>query len=231
MKNALDIQIKKHQYGSIVALENCHFQLPKGSFCAIVGPNGAGKSTLLKMISGLIAPTQGYVQSSFDKKNIAYLPQSSQVDLRFPFKVEDVVAMGLWKQSRFFGSLYGSGKAKIKAALQLMGLSDFEQRPLQALSGGQLQRVLFSRLMVQEADLILLDEPFAGIDEPTINHLMGVLLNWNCEGKTIVVVLHDLQLVRKYIPDAILVAKSLIAFGKTGDVLTPDNITKAAFHV
>lgn len=227
----LIIQIHSHSYGSIQALRKCHLTIKKGSFCAIIGPNGAGKSTLLKTIGGLISPTDGNVQNPFVPKNIAYLPQSNTLDRHFPLCVEDVAAMGLWNQMGLLKRFKGEIQNNVRLALKTMGLEGLERRPIQALSGGQLQRLLFARVMLQNASLILLDEPFIGIDEPTTNHLLTILKQWHEQGKTILIILHDINQVRTHIPETILISKTLIGHGPTSSVLTPEAITKAAFHV
>lgn len=232
MPNIIDIELGYHQYDLITALEDCRLSLPRNSLSAIIGPNGAGKSTLLKIMGGLIKPTSGQVTyHHLSSSQIAYLPQSSCIDRTFPLRVEDVVAMGLWSRAGGFKRILHQDHEKIQDALKKVGLEGFERRSLTALSGGQLQRLFFARAITQDAQLILLDEPFSGIDQPTIQDLMSLVTDWISQGKTVVVVLHDIPLVRQYFPSTILIARKLIAYGLTIDVLTPAHLTKAIFDV
>lgn len=231
MTSILDIQIEAHYYNSILALQDCHFSIPKHSLYAIVGPNGGGKSTLLKLIAGLTPPSRGRIQNNIPPHQIAYLPQSTSIDRTFPLHVEDVVAMGLWPQSGIFKGMKHSVRHQISQALDRVGLIGFEHRSLEALSGGQLQRLFFARVITQNASLILLDEPFTGIDQPTTKELMGVIMEWISKGKTVIAILHDINLVRTHFPQTALIARTLIAHGATDQVLTTENYTKAIFNV
>lgn len=232
MANIVDIQLNYHRYDLLTALEDCQLSIPKNSLSAIVGPNGAGKSTLLKIIAGLIKPTSGRVQyNGITPSQIAYLGQSSCVDRTFPLRVEDVVAMGLWSKAGGYKRVVSQDREKIKTALKSVGLEGFEKRTLMALSGGQLQRLFFARAITQDAQFILLDEPFSGIDQPTVQDLITIISTWITQGKTVLVVLHDIPLVRQYFPSTILIARKLIAHGPTADVLTPAHLTKAIFDV
>lgn len=228
----LNISIEKHSYDSVIALKNCHLSVQAGSLIAVVGPNGGGKSTFLKIAAGLITPTCGRVnQSQIAPKDIAYLPQSSQIDRSFPLRAEDVVAMGLWSRAGIFKGIGKKDHLKIIQAMSLVGLEGFGNRSLLALSGGQLQRLFFARAITQESQLILLDEPFTGIDEPTIQDLMKIIQLWIAQRKTVIAVLHDVRLVRQFFPETILIAQKLIAYGKTEEVLTHHHLTQAAFNV
>lgn len=232
MPNIIDIELDYHRYDLITALEDCRLSLPRNSLSAIIGPNGAGKSTLLKIIGGLIKATSGEVRyNDLSSSQIAYLPQAACIDRTFPLRVEDVVAMGLWSRAGGFKRILHQDHEKIQDALKKVGLEGFERRSLTALSGGQLQRLFFARAITQDAQLILLDEPFSGIDQPTIQDLMSLVTDWISQGKTVVVVLHDIPLVRQYFPSTILIARKLIAYGPTADVLTPAHLTKAIFDV
>jgi len=196
-----------------------------GSLTAVVGPNGAGKSTLMKGILGLVTPLRGSVMLADDLHHqIASLPQTNELDRAFPVSVYDLVAMGCWRVSGAWRGLNGTDHARIEDALTQVGLSDLRARMIGTLSGGQLQRALFARLMLHEARLLMLDEPFAAVDQHTTEALMQLLCRWHAEGRTIVVVLHDLELAHKYFPQTLLLARQVVAWGPTAEVLTPENL-------
>lgn len=232
MSALINVAINDHHYGVIHALTSCHLTIYPKDMIAIVGPNGGGKSTLMKLLAGLFEPTQGSVKrQNLRPQDIAYLAQRTEIDRTFPLKVEDVIAMGLWPKT---GGCYRLGpqeREELLGILDKVGLNGFAKRSISQLSGGQLQRLFFGRVMAQDAKLILLDEPFTGIDQPTMNDLISLVHQWHAQGRTIIAVLHDISLVRKMFPLAALVARSLIAYGQTENVLTPENLTMAAFNV
>jgi zinc/manganese transport system ATP-binding protein len=210
------------------AVHHLDAEIETGMLVAIVGPNGAGKSTLLKAIAGAIAPLSGAIVLPRTKPGeIAYLPQSAEIDRTFPIDVFDVVAMGRFQASGLFGGVSRSEEARIAAAIHSVGLDGFERRRISTLSGGQLQRMLFARLLVQDATVILLDEPFAAIDTKTTEDLLDIVARWHEEARTVLVVSHDLDLVRAHFPQAILLAREPIAHGKTETVLTAENLAAA----
>jgi len=191
-----------------------------GALLAVTGPNGAGKSTLLKGIVGLLRPLQGrIVLDGCRVKDIAYLPQVNGIDRGFPIGVTDFVAMGLWRRVGALGRIGRRERARIAAAIGEVGLTGFEQRPIGTLSGGQMQRLLFARLALQDAPLILLDEPFMAIDETTVADLLTLIQGWRREGRTILAVLHDLELVRGHFPETLILAREPVAWGPTREVL------------
>jgi zinc/manganese transport system ATP-binding protein len=199
----------------------------QGSLLALVGPNGAGKTTLLKGIVGLLSPLSGAIERSLSPRAVAYLPQIAEIDRSFPIAVYDLVAMGLWRHA---GAGRGIGKNErelIRRALATVGLEGFESRTIGTLSGGQMQRALFARLLLQDARLILLDEPFASLDAGTVADLLELIRRWHAEDRTIVAVLHDYDLVRERFPEALLLARSPVAWGPTAEVLRPDNLLRA----
>ncbi len=207
------------------AVHHLDATFPSGSLTAIVGPNGAGKSTLLKGIVGALRPLEGHI--TLAKSRVAYLPQQAEIDRSFPVSVRDLVALGLWADIGAFGRI-GAGHAdRIARALAAVGLTGFERRPIGALSGGQMQRVLFARLLLQEAQIILLDEPFTSIDAKTAADLMALVQRWHGEGRTVVAVLHDLDTVRARFPDTLMIAREMVAHGPTASVLTPANLLRA----
>jgi zinc/manganese transport system ATP-binding protein len=199
-----------------------------GALLAVVGPNGAGKSTLFKGIVGVLTPLAGKVdRCGLRTRDIAYLPQAAEIDRSFPISVYDMVAMGLWQQAGLFGGIGRRERGKIEAALAAVGLTGFEKRPIAALSGGQMQRVLFARLLLQDARLIVLDEPFNAIDTKTAADLLDLVRRWHAEKRTVLAALHDLDLVRASFPEVLLLARESVAWGAAPDVLTPENLLKA----
>lgn len=210
------------------AIHHLNVTIQQGQQVAIVGPNGAGKSTLLKGIMGQLKPLQGYIQfGNIDKKQIAYLPQQSRIDRQFPISVRELVGMGLWHQVGSFGRLTTRHDQQIDEALAAVGMQGFASRPISSLSGGQLQRTLFARLYLQDAQLILLDEPFNAIDSRTCEDLLTLLDIWHQQGRTILAVLHDNEQVRQHFPHSLLLARQLIAYGSTESVVTKENWHKA----
>jgi len=214
-------------YESHPAVHHLTVQIERGALLALVGPNGAGKSTLLKGLMGQIQPLDGTINLDLAKSDIAYLPQLSQVDRSFPLSVQEMVAMGAWKHTGAFGRLRSRHKRQVASALNQLGLKGFEKRMISTLSGGQMQRVLFARLLVQEAEMILLDEPFTGVDSRTTHDLLQMIASWSEQGKTIIAVLHDLEQVKTHFPQCLLLSREQIAFGETRIVLTEDNWRKA----
>jgi len=199
-----------------------------GALLAIVGPNGAGKSTLFKGIMGEIKPLAGAVErDGFDTRDVAYLPQAAEIDRSFPISVYDMVAMGLWRSRGPFGGFSRKDHAGIEAAIGAVGLTGFEERVIGSLSGGQMQRMLFARLLLQDARVIVLDEPFTAIDAKTSADLLGLVEDWHRERRTVLAALHDIDLVKASFPETMLLAREPVAWGATATVLTPENLNKA----
>jgi zinc/manganese transport system ATP-binding protein len=201
--------------------------LTRGSLTAVVGPNGAGKSTLLKGIVGALSPLSGHIHVDAGSSRVAYLPQAADIDRSFPLNVFDIVSMGLWSRSGCFGGIGRADRAKVDEALAAVGLTGFERRPISTLSGGQMQRVLFARLLLQDASIILLDEPFTAIDAKTTADLLDLVTRWHREERTVVAVLHDMDTVKRIFPQTMLIARELLAWGETQDVLSGENLLKA----
>jgi len=199
-----------------------------GALVAVVGPNGAGKSTLFKGITGAIKPLAGAIErGGIDARDIAYLPQIADIDRSFPINVYDLVAMGLWRSKGLFGGIGARDHRTIEAAVAAVGLTGFEDRSIGTLSGGQMQRMLFARLLVQDARVIVLDEPFTALDANTTADLLALVRRWHSEQRTVLVALHDIDLVKARFPNTLLLAREPVAWGLTADVLTPENFNKA----
>ncbi|GIX08327.1 metal ABC transporter ATP-binding protein [Elioraea sp.] len=199
-----------------------------GSMTAIVGPNGAGKTTLLRALIGELPLDGGRIdRGGIDPRDIAYLPQQAALDRGFPLACAEVVAMGHWGRLGPFRRITGEAAARVAEALAAVGLDGFARRPLATLSAGQFQRVLFARMLLQDAPVVLLDEPFTAIDARTTADLMRVVTGWHGEGRTVIAVLHDLEMVRAHFPDALLLAREAIAWGPTRTALTSANLFRA----
>ncbi|MEN8237480.1 MAG: ABC transporter ATP-binding protein [Pseudomonadota bacterium] len=215
-------------YGRHVAIEKLTGVFEPGTLTAIVGPNGGGKSTLLKVMNGTHPHERGAIKISPSvQDHIAYLPQHTEIDRSFPISVKDLVAMGLCHQQGFFTGITEGACSSIDQSLERVGMLDCKDRSLHTLSGGQLQRTLFARMAVQNAPIILLDEPFAAIDAPTMEILADILCMWQQQGRTLVVVLHDLDIVREFFPQTLILARQSVAWGATQDVLTLENLRRA----
>ncbi|HEY8565976.1 MAG TPA: zinc ABC transporter ATP-binding protein AztA [Beijerinckiaceae bacterium] len=215
-------------YGRRPAVHHLQGTIRAGSLTAVVGPNGAGKSTLLKGVAGALRPLQGRIALSTGAgARLAYLPQAAELDRSFPLPVYDLVAMGLWSRTGLFGGVGRADKARIEEALAAVGLTGFERRPIGTLSGGQMQRALFARLLLQDAGVILLDEPFTAIDAKTTADLLDLVRRWHDEARTVVAVLHDLDVVKRIFPETLLIAREPVAWGETGEVLSAGNLLKA----
>lgn len=210
-------------------LHGIHGDVQRGSLTAVVGANGSGKSTLLRTIMGQLAPHGGTVSwSSWAQQARAWLPQASNIDRSMPVRVIDLVALGAWRRVGPWGRLSTQEWERAHAALDAAGLAFCATRPLRKLSGGQMQRVLFARLIMQDAQVLLLDEPFAAVDGETVEDLMALLRGWHAEGRTILAVLHDLELVRRHFNDTLLLGEGgMLAWGPSREVLSAANLQRA----
>lgn len=210
------------------AVHHLSGQIAQGALLAVVGPNGAGKSTLLRGIVGILKPLAGTIDfGGVDPRDVAYLPQASEIDRNFPISVFDFVGTGLWRSKGFFGGINSHDREQIADALAAVHLHGFENRPIGTLSGGQMQRMLFARLLLQNARVIVLDEPFNAIDTKTSADLLLILQRWHSERRTILAALHDINLVRSHFPETLLLARSAVAWGATSQVLTNENLLAA----
>ena len=209
------------------------FTLVRGSLTALVGPNGAGKSTLLKGILGLTPVHDPEAVRFFGeplaraRARVAYLPQRAEIDWNFPASALDVVAMGLYARIGLLRRISGAARAEAREALASVGLAGSERQPVGELSGGQRQRVLIARALVQRADLLLLDEPFANVDESTERAIAGILRALRDAGTTVLAVHHDLGSVRANFDDAILFNEQVIAHGPVAATLEEQRVTRA----
>ena len=191
----------------------------KGSMTAIVGLNGCGKSTLLKTLAGFIPPLSGVLRWSPTRPTIGWLSQRHALESQFPLTVLDVVSQGAWPRISLLRGLRNDVRRRIQAALARVGLTEMARTPIEALSGGQFQRMLFARVLVQRAPLVMLDEPFTGIDEATTHDLMTVIQEMHQQGQTVLAVLHDNQRVADYFPETLLLAPQNARWGLTHEVL------------
>jgi zinc/manganese transport system ATP-binding protein len=200
----------------------------RGDLIALIGPNGAGKSTLFKGIMGVLKPLAGtLVRDGANPRSFAYLPQQKEIDRSFPLRLFDLVAMGLWREIRGWRPLDARLEQRVGEALKTLGLTGFEDRLIGSLSGGQLQCALFARLLLQNASMILLDEPFAAIDSRTVSDLIALISRWHGEGRTIIAAVHDFDQARAHFPQTLLLAPEMVAWGETADVLTEHNLLRA----
>ena len=210
------------------AVHHLNGEVATGALLAVVGPNGAGKSTLFRGLVGILKPLAGTIGlAGLDARDIAYLPQTVDIDRSFPISVFDFVGTGLWRSTGLFGGMGKSARDGIAQALAAVGLNGFENRSIGTLSGGQMQRMLFARVLLQDARLIVLDEPFNAIDAKTSADLLALVRRWHAEQRTVLAALHDMDLVRANFPDTLLLARGPVAWGATSEVLTADNLMQA----
>jgi zinc/manganese transport system ATP-binding protein len=210
------------------AVHHLSGEIAPGALLAVVGPNGAGKSTLFRGIVGILRPLAGAIGlGDLDVRDIAYLPQTADIDRTFPISVFDFVGTGLWRSTGLFGGIGKDARHKIADALAAVGLSGFENRSIGTLSGGQMQRMLFARVLLQDARVIVLDEPFNAIDAKTSADLIALVRRWHDEKRTVLAALHDMDLVRDNFPETLLLARTPVAWGATASVLTTENLLEA----
>lgn len=222
------VSVGHRRSSSDFVIKNIVGQFDIGSMTAILGPNGAGKSTLIKTIVGFLKPSVGEVLINRGlRTQISLLPQLSDIDKSFPISVYDLVALGAWRRLGPFKAYDEQERQRIHHALYRVGLHHQAHQLIGTLSGGQLQRALFARLIVRDPKVFLLDEPFAAIDEATCEDLVQIMQEWHQAGRTVIAVLHDAELVARVFPQTLLLAGEQIAWGATAEVLTEDNLQKA----
>ncbi len=225
-ETAIEVSRLTVSYGPVPALLDVTVDIPRGKLVGVIGPNGSGKSTLIKTILGFIKPDLGYVRifgedASQTKGKVAYVPQRGAVDWDFPITVREVAAMGRYGRRRWWQDLTQSDYQIADEALEKVRMSEFSRRQIGQLSGGQQQRVFMARALAQEADILLLDEPFAGVDAATERAILEVLQETKQQGKTVVVVHHDLGTASEYFDLLILLKQRLFGFGTPKQVLHP----------
>ena len=210
------------------AVHHVDMQFDDASMWAIFGPNGAGKSTLLKAVMGLLKCNTGkVVWQGIARRDIAYLPQQADIDRSQPMTVFELAAMGLWYEIGFFGRVNAAQKKRVMAALERVEMQDFATRQIAHLSNGQFQRVLFARMLVQDAKFLLLDEPFNAVDARTTYALLEVLRQCHHDGQAVIAVLHDYEQVRAYFANTLLLAREKVTAGSTENVLTDEFLAQA----
>ena len=230
MNAALEVKNLTVAYGEQLAISDISVTIPHGVICAIVGPNGAGKTTFIKTILGLIDPLRGSIEllgGNHDRKAIAYVPQRRTVDWDFPVSVLDVVLMGRYQALGWFKRPTEHDRALAMRALHQVKLQEYADRHISQLSGGERQRVFLARALVQDAQLYIMDEPFVGVDALTERTIVDVLKALRSQGKTIIVVHHDLQTLHEYFDWMMLLNIKLIAAGSVHEVFTQKNIEQA----
>ena len=218
-------------YNENKVLKDIQLEVIPGRITGIIGPNGAGKSTLIKAILNIV-PHSGEILingevSKKQLKKIAYVEQKSDIDHTFPIKVKECVSLGTYTGLKLFQKLGAKEWSRVSEALQKVNLLDYENRQIGELSGGQFQRVLLARCLVQEADYIFLDEPFVGIDSISEKIIMDILQDLKHQGKTILIVHHDLSKVKEYFDDIIILNRELIAYGPINESFSQKNLKKA----
>ena len=220
--NAIEIKNLTVAYGENIALEDFNLDVEIGSLMALVGPNGAGKSTLIKTVLKFLKQITGEIK--INGKNLAYVPQRNSVDWDFPTTLFDVVEMGCYGRVGLFKRVNKEEKAKVLKAIEQVGMLEFKDRQISELSGGQQQRAFIARALVQEADIYLMDEPFQGVDSTTEKSIVDILKKLKSDGKTLLVVHHDLQTVPTYFETVTFINKTVIASGKVKEAFTQENI-------
>lgn len=209
-------------YDGRAAVSSISGKVMTGSLTAVIGPNGSGKSTLLKGIAGILRPLHGRLKKSYATP-VAYLPQLSEIDRTFPATVNDLVSMGLLPSRGLFLRHGRKEHLRIENALASVGLADFADKPISILSGGQMQRALFARVILQNAQIILLDEPFNAVDASTTQDLLSLIRIWHTEGRTVIAVIHDPAIIKNFFPESMLINNMLVDWGMTSAVLKNAN--------
>ncbi|QDD88381.1 zinc ABC transporter ATP-binding protein AztA [Pseudomonas oryzihabitans] len=227
MSAAVELQDLTLAYQRHPAIHHLNGHFATGSLTAIVGPNGAGKSTLLKAIAGTLRPVSGRIKRAVSQRRLGYLPQAAEIDRSFPLSVLETVVLGAWQTVGSWRGVSAAQREEARQALRAVGLDGLEERLVGTLSSGQFQRVLFARLLLQDAPVLLLDEPFTAIDARTTADLLTIVRRWHGQGRTVIAVLHDLDQVRQHFPETLLLAREAIAWGDTAQVLIAENLAKA----
>lgn len=230
MPPVLEIRNLSLGYPGLTLFKHLSLDIEAGTTLAVLGANGSGKSTFVKLLLGLIDPLGGRASWPVGRpQNIGYLAQLTEFDRRFPIRVRDLAAMGAWRGFGLWSGLGRKGRDRVAAALEEAGISDLADRSLHTLSGGQLQRALFARVILQDALLILLDEPFAAVDQSTEAHLLSIIQRWRAEGRAVVLVVHDLSSVLDHCSHALLLGGGTATHGPVDEVLTPERLVAQGY--
>ncbi len=217
-------------YPTLTLFRQLSFSIEPGTTVAVLGANGSGKSTFIKLLLGLVSPLSGELHWPRGRPaEIGYLAQMAEFDRRFPIRVRDLVSMGAWQRFDLWSGLNRSKRCRVGAALEDAGIQALADRPLHTLSGGQLQRALFARVMVQDSPLILLDEPFDGVDQSTEEHLLSIIQRWRSEGRAVVMVVHDLSSVLDHCNKVLLLGNGEATYGTVESVLTADRLVAQGY--
>ncbi len=217
-------------YPELTLFKHLSLDIQAGTTLAVLGANGSGKSTFVKMLLGLMDPLAGRLTWPAGRpQEVGYLAQLTEFDRRFPIRVRDLAAMGAWRGFGLWSGLGRTGRNRVAAALEEAGILDLADRSLHTLSGGQLQRALFARVILQDAPLILLDEPFAAVDQSTEAHLLSIINRWRAEGRAVVLVVHDLSSVLDHCSHALLLGGGMATQGTVEEVLTPDRLVAQGY--
>ncbi|WP_077602919.1 metal ABC transporter ATP-binding protein [Oceanobacillus sojae] len=229
---AFSVQDLTVSYGEQTALKNINFQVEKGKLVGVIGPNGAGKSTLMKASLGLISKDHGTIEFYGKpvkqmRENIAYIPQRNNIDWDFPINVLDTVVLGTYPKLGVFHRPKKADRKRAQACLAQVGLQKFSKRQIGELSGGQQQRVFLARALAQQTEIFFFDEPFVGIDASSEETIIHILKKLRDEGKTVIVIHHDLSKAQEYFDDLVLINQDLIEAGPAASVLTPEALGKA----
>jgi zinc/manganese transport system ATP-binding protein len=228
MAPAIRLQGVSLRHGGQLAVEALSGAFAPGSLTAIVGPNGAGKTTLLRALAGLHPVDAGRIdRGGLARDRVGFVAQAPTLDRSFPVGCLDVVALARTSEAGWLRAIPAAGWDAARAALAAVGLAGLEARPVGSLSAGQSQRLMFARAIAQDAPLLLLDEPFNAVDEPTAAALLAIVHRWHGEGRTVVVVVHDLDLVRREFPAALVLNRRAVAWGRTAEAVAPENLRQA----
>ncbi|QQF51533.1 metal ABC transporter ATP-binding protein [Campylobacter fetus subsp. venerealis] len=230
-KISLDVSNLNVRYADVVALEDINFSLEGGNICALIGTNGSGKSTLFKSIMGVIKPKGSVIKicglnlnDAIKNSLITYVPQNEEIDFDFPISVWELVMMGRYAHMGFFKNPKQSDKMAVEDALKKVDMYEFKDRQISKLSGGQKKRIFIARSLASDAKIILLDEPFNGVDAKTESMILDLLIKLRSSGNLILISTHNLGMAAQYCNRAILLKHKILAYGFTNDVLTPENL-------
>jgi zinc/manganese transport system ATP-binding protein len=225
---AIELTNLSVRHGRRIALDSLTGRFDPGSLTAVVGPNGAGKSTLLNVLAGLTRPSAGTISNpALTRNRLAYLQQQQDLDRDYPVTVAEIVALGLWRAFGAFRAPPPTLAEQAAAAIEAVGLTGLGTRRIAELSVGQMRRAFFARLLLLDADVILLDEPFAAVDAQTVEALLMLIARWHHERRTVIAVVHDFDQVRAHFPDTLVLARHLIGWGPTETVLTDHNLAQS----